>query len=150
MLRPLAKLVRDLTPKRRWVQFRLRTLFIFTGVICLFLGTWHVWKSVFRPYVEAEAGAIVMGQPVKVRGRFFRFFGPESSSYSIHTWSVRPTSEYLAKEISNRGDSVERNWLCVYEFECEILPYDSPGEWELGVAPEGCAAVRGDSKFVVR
>jgi hypothetical protein len=38
MLKPLAKLLSMLTPKRRWAQFSLGTMFVVVTVLCVWLG----------------------------------------------------------------------------------------------------------------
>jgi hypothetical protein len=38
MAKPLAKLVKRLTPKRRWAQFSLFTMFVVVTVLCVWLS----------------------------------------------------------------------------------------------------------------
>jgi hypothetical protein len=38
MAKPLAKLVSMLTPKRRWAQFSLATMFVAVTVLCVWLA----------------------------------------------------------------------------------------------------------------
>jgi hypothetical protein len=38
MAKPLAKMVALLTPKRRWIQFRLRTLFVLVAIAAVPCG----------------------------------------------------------------------------------------------------------------
>ncbi len=54
MLKPLAKLVALLMPKRTWFQFRLRTLFVLVLVAAVPCG-WLKWKMVRK---ERERRAV--------------------------------------------------------------------------------------------
>jgi hypothetical protein len=38
MVKPIAKLIRTLTPKRRWAQFSLATMFVVVTVLCVWLS----------------------------------------------------------------------------------------------------------------
>ena len=44
MATPLAKLVKLLTPKRRWAQFSLATMFVLVAVAAMPCG-WLAWKT---------------------------------------------------------------------------------------------------------
>jgi len=58
---------------RRWFQFRLKSLMAFVVVICIGLGGWHLLMT-YGQWVEAEPA--VVGQPIKIRGRFFHLGRP--------------------------------------------------------------------------
>ncbi len=57
MRQPLAKFVSHLTPKRRWFQFRLRTLFVLVGVLCVSFS-WLGWKLEQKRQERAAVASI--------------------------------------------------------------------------------------------
>jgi hypothetical protein len=59
---------------RRWYQFNLKSLMAVVVLICLGLGGGHL-LFVYGQYVEAEPA--VVGQPIKIRGKFFHFGGKD-------------------------------------------------------------------------
>jgi hypothetical protein len=105
---------------RRRFQFSLRTLLGLAAVVCLLLGGWHLLET-YGSYIEAEP--LRVGVPVKLRGRYVCFFGPnkvpitigyEKNSDEVYGWSAIVGSE--------------RSWLCLYNVECELEPVDEPCE----------------------
>jgi hypothetical protein len=55
MARPLAKLLSMLTPKRRWAQFSLATMFVVVTVLCVSLG----WLRMRWAHCNRQAAAIL-------------------------------------------------------------------------------------------
>jgi hypothetical protein len=125
----------------RWTQFSLRSLLGLVVVICLGLGGWHL-LFVYGQYVEAEPA--VVGQPVKIHGRFFRLFGgDEYGRYELEIRSGGLLDFY--------SDSLARSsgWGR-YDIETSLDPnyFDEPGEYALTLTPEGGTPISGN--FVVR
>ena len=129
-----------LTPCRRWFQFRLRSLLGLVFVICLGLGGWHL-LFVYGQYVEAEPA--VVGQPIKVHGRFF---GRDERYYLAASPVDEPTFSGRCFGIGWYGEAESVGWW-MYEFEGNLSPLDS-GEYTLSLTPEGGSPILG--RFVVR
>jgi hypothetical protein len=86
------------TNRRRWFQFRLKTLMAFVVMICLGLGGWHLLMT-YGQYVEVE-GPVVVWEPIKVHGRFYHFGREEKgvryeleakwrTSVGEHVWTTK-------------------------------------------------------------
>jgi len=124
----------------RRFQFRLKSLMAAVVLICLGLGGWHLlWTK--GQYVEAEP--VVVGQPIKIRGRFFHFCAGEDSGK--HDFSVECDS-------SGRGmrgaTSADNSGWGRYDFEIDLPSVDVPCEFTITLTPKGHSPIRGS--FVVR
>lgn len=102
----------------RRFQFSLRTLLGLAAAVCLVLGGWHLFDT-YGNYIEIDR--IRVGEPITVRGRYVRFFGPDKLEIFLG-WGG---SDY---ELYGWPRDVERSWLCLYSFECELDPVYEPGD----------------------
>jgi len=114
-------------------------------LICLGLGGWHLLLK-HGQFVEAEPA--VVGQPIKIHGRFFRIFGGDDSGrYYLAAAPVDdPTFSGRCIGIGWYGEA-EHVGCWMYEFEGNLSPLDS-GEFKMRLAPEGGSPILGS--FVVR
>jgi len=127
---------------RRWYQFSLKSLMAAVVVICLGLGGWHLlWTK--GQYVEAEPA--VVGQPIKIRGRFFRFLelDPEDCWYALN--AIHKTKSGISSTTKYGHAPHIGYWT--FEIEHEYIP-DCAGEVTLRLTPSGGSPIRGS--FVVR
>lgn len=128
--------------QRRWFQFSLKTLMAAVVLICLGLGGWHLFWT-YGQWIEAEPA--VVGQPIKIRGRFFHF----GRANEVGGW--RYELDVFPSDCGNWGRKLgfaqSVGW-CLYEIEAKYVPFRSPGEITMTLTPEGGSAIRGS--FVVR
>jgi hypothetical protein len=58
----------ELKPRRRWLRFSLRTLFLLLTACCIWIG-WNVHqvreRATMRQYILAQGGTISSGPPIK-------------------------------------------------------------------------------------
>ncbi len=107
------------------------------AVICLGLGGLHLLLK-YGQFVEAEPA--VVGQPINVRGRFFRLFAEDDKRYyTIDT--DRP--EFHMRTYCVAGNSWW--WLAI---AVELDGRNNPGEYTLTLTPEGGSTIRGANFFV--
>jgi len=103
------------------------------AVICLGLGGWNF---LFRQYVEADPA--VVGQPIKIRGRFFHFFaGKDSGLYVLDAGDDRWEFGYANRIGWGRHD-----------VETVLPSLDGPGEFTVTLRPMSGSPIRGN--IVVR
>jgi hypothetical protein len=126
-----------LIPRRRWFQFSLRSLLGLVVVICLTLGGWHLLMT-YGQWVEAEPA--VVGQPIKIHGRFFHFFaGEHSGRYELliaRRWNSTMRSwgfETTARQLSW--------WRYDVEYTLDLV--DKPTDFSLTLVPNGGSPIRG-------
>lgn len=117
--------------QRRWFQFRLRTLLAAVVALCFALGSWQLYWTYFGPYVEAEPTAV--GRPIKVRGRFFDFRGPDSTVYSVYVSKLQPDGRRVVYQ--SAGGRVSRRGLWAYDVEVELAPIRLAGEFQIELLP---------------
>jgi len=117
----------------RWrrFQFRLRTLLVLIVVICIALGSWHLYWNYFGPYIEAESATV--GQPIKIRGRFFDFRGPLSAVYVVKISQPMADGRPLIYQ-SGSGRTVRSGWWA-YDVEIELHPVRQAGRYDLELLP---------------
>jgi hypothetical protein len=120
----------------RWLQFRLSSLLAFVFFVCIALGGLHLLIA-YGQYVEA--GPAVVGEPIKVRGRFFVFLpGELNGSYEFnvpgglfgldgHFWT--------GAKYSGWGR---------YEIDMQLTPSWKPGEYALRISPDGSRPIVGN------
>jgi hypothetical protein len=126
---------------RRWYQFNLKSLMAIVVVICLGLGGWHLLFT-YGQYVEAEPA--VVGQPIKIRGRFFHFGGEATRKYNLDVFECCSNSQngHLVRGTAHQIG------LGRYELEFEMDPVNEPTEFTLELRPKGGSPISGN--FVVR
>jgi hypothetical protein len=117
--------------RRRWFQFRLRTLFAFMVLLCLILGTWSLYSTYFGPYIEADSA--VASQPITVRGRFVDFLGDESTVYVVKI--TKPMADGRPLICQSKGGFAQRHGLWTYDFEAKLGPVEKSGSYTLEVLP---------------
>jgi hypothetical protein len=123
----------------------LKSLMAAVVVICLGLGGWHL---LWTKGQCVEPGPAVVGQPIKIHGRFVRIFaGDESGRYYL---SVSPIDEPgfggRCFGLGWYGEAEYVGWW-MYEFEGNLSPLDV-GEFTMTLTPEGGSPIRGS--IVVR
>jgi hypothetical protein len=125
---------------RRWYQFNLKSLMAIVAMICLGLGGWHLLLKYGR-YVEAEPALV--GQPIKIHGRFLHFFaGADSGQYELIVRSKK--SSFRQSGIADRS-----GWgRYAIEAEYESRFVDRPEEFTVTLTPKGGTPILGS--FVVR
>jgi hypothetical protein len=129
--------------RRRWFQFSLRSLMAAVVVNCLGLGGWHLLLK-YGQYVEAEPA--VVGQPIKIRGRFLDFGGqPSDPDDGRYTLTVYPNFDSGQSMVAYRKAKYVGCW--VYETEDEFVSED-PGDFKLTLKRSRHSPIRGS--FVVR
>lgn len=117
--------------QRRWFQFRLRTLLALVVLVCLVLGGWQLYWTYFGPYVQAEP--VKVGQPIKVRGRFFDFRGADSTVFTVKLSKPRADGRPVIYQ-SGGGRTLRRGWW-VYDVEIELAPLRKPGDYDVELHP---------------
>ncbi|HEV7221876.1 MAG TPA: hypothetical protein VGN42_04195 [Pirellulales bacterium] len=115
----------------RRFQFRLRTLLVLIVVICIALGSWHLYWNYFGPYIEAESATV--GQPIKIRGRFFDFRGPLSTVYVVNISQPMADGRPLIYQ-SGGGRTVRSGWWA-YDVEIELHPVRKAGRYDIELLP---------------
>jgi hypothetical protein len=136
MVKPFATLV----PKRSWSQFSLRALLGTTAFICILLGGWHLLHTYGN---RIEVNDVSVGEPIKVKVRYCRVFGPPVCRIQVSVSDWDYDSPHLHYGGSSE-DNKKRSWLCFYTHECEFEPVRRPCELsvelsELIPAPPGSA-----------
>lgn len=117
--------------QRRWFQFRLRTLLGLVVLVCLVLGGWQLYWTYFGPFVQAEPAAV--GQPIKIRGRFFDFRGLKSTVYTVKISKPMADGRPVICQ-SGSGFATRRGWW-VYDVEIELAPLRKPGKYDVELHP---------------
>ncbi len=90
--------------RRRWMQFRLRTLLGFLVFLCIGLGYWSLYWTFFGPF--AKAAPVVAGKPILIEGRFLEFLGSKSTAFSVRI--TRPMKYGRQLICQNGGGQVRR------------------------------------------
>jgi len=128
----------------RRFQFSLKSLMAAVAVICLGLGGWHL---LFRQYVEADPA--VVGQPIKIHGRFVRFSEEDEDA----GWNGR--YDLFFDEVLDSGSHswvvtgiAEQSFGCRYDVEIEVDPVHEPTEFTLELMQFTGQSIYG--KLVVR
>jgi hypothetical protein len=127
------------TARRRWSQYSLRSLMAMVAVICLGLGGWHLLLK-YGQYVEAEPA--VVGQPIKIRGRFFHVGGANDAGNWRYKLTVYPTFASGPSMVAY-GNTKYVGW---WSYEIDDPQFDaegSPGEFTMTLTPEGGSPIRG-------
>ncbi len=118
--------------KRRWTQFRLRTLLILVVLLCLGLGGWQIYWTHFANYVVADP--VHVGEPIHVRGQFVDWNG-RATVYVVQA-SLPSRRAKLGRIIHQSGGGrAERSGRWTFRFELEMSPLRAPGEYELELRP---------------
>jgi hypothetical protein len=115
----------------------------FVVVICLGLGGWHLLMKYGR-YVEVEGPAVV-GQPIKVHGRFFGWEDRVYRGTSGYQFHVEPA--LTGREFHEFGQA-KRLRGCWYSMERTLEPVDVPSEILVTLIPDNGHRLR--CKVVVR
>jgi len=111
------------------------------AVICLGLGGWHLLMK-YGQYVEAEPA--VVGQPIKIHGRFFHFFAGEDSG----CFEVRIDRKNGSREGVQVNSVETQSVWCRYDVEIELAPVDEPTEFTMWLGPFSGDLIQG--QFTVR
>jgi hypothetical protein len=107
-------------------QFSLKTLLWLMAVVAAFLGGMHL-VEMYGQQLDVTAA---VGQPIKVKARYVRLFGPKTCIVTVMLLgATRDARLGLSRE-----EWVERSWLCSYAMECEFEPVKEPRQliFELG------------------
>jgi hypothetical protein len=125
--------------RRRWFQFRLRSLMAFVVVICLGLGGWDLLMT-YGQYVEAEPA--VVGQPIKVHGRFFHLFGRDRPG---HYWfEVLKDGRFAGYRQRAYASHVGfGRFDFVTEIDTQNVLTHKVGEYTLRLTPRGRSPIHG-------
>jgi len=127
----------------RRFQFRLKSLMAAVVVICLGLGGWQLLMT-FGQYVEAEPA--VVGQPIKIHGRFF-YFGEKKTEYGHPYDLVLKRSSVSGNGEYGKACGWRSGWRR-YDLQMKLSPVDEPGEYMLTLTPYACRPIHG--KLIVR
>lgn len=117
--------------RRRWFQFRLRTLLGFSVLLCIVLGAWSLYWTYFGPVVKAAP--VIAGKPILVEGRFLDFLGSDSTVFVVQ--ATRPMKDGRPLVCQSGGGRVTRSGLWSYDFQVELAPIREPGEYDLELRP---------------
>jgi hypothetical protein len=113
------------------------------AVICLGLGGWHLFLR-HGQYIEAEPA--VVGQPIKIHGRFFHFGRCDSDFCVIHVFRQGAESDLMNFQARIKNGGFGR-----YDVEFVMdwvgVRFD-PGSFGLKLMPDGHPPIHG--KFTVR
>jgi len=122
-------------------QFSLRSLLGLVILICLGLGGWNLLMT-YGQYVEAEP--TVVGQPIKIRGRFFHFFAGDDSGWYVLEIRSGGLLDFYSDSLADYS-----GWGR-YANETLLDPnyFDEPGEYTMTMTPEGGSPIHGT--FIVR
>jgi hypothetical protein len=121
--------------RRRWFQFRLRTLLGFLVLLCILLGAWSLYWTYFGPIVKAAP--VIAGKPILVEGRFLDFLGPDSTVFIVQV--TRPMKDGRPLICQSGSGRVARSGLWSYDFEVELAPIREPGDYDLVLRPSTSA-----------
>lgn len=120
----------------RRFQFSLNTLIVATAFASVCLGGWHIYRAHFAEFIKAETS--VVGQPIRLSGRFSLKGAPDSTRFHI---GVTPAGAKTIKESIKYH--TERGRFGSYQFT-EPATYlnqsrwTEPGEFDLYVLlPDG-------------
>jgi hypothetical protein len=127
--------------RRRWFQYSLKSLMAAVVLICLGLGGWHLLFK-YGQYVEAESA--VVGQPIKIRGRFFHFFASEDDRGYYHFEALIQDGSGAC--LVKSGYGIDVGWW-QFKFETDFK-LKRPGEYALTLTPKGGTPILG--RFEVR
>lgn len=121
--------------RRRWFQFRLRTLLGFLVLLCIMLGGWSLYWTFFGPVVKAAPA--VAGSPILVEGRFLDFLGSDSTVFIVQV--TRPMKDGRPLICQSGSGRATRSGLWSYDFEAELGPIREPGDYDLVLRPSTSA-----------
>ena len=119
--------------KRRWLQFRLRTLLILVILLCLGLGGWQIYATHFASYIVAEP--VRVGEPIRVRGRLLDFRGASTTAFVVYATqphSRAPHGYVICQSGSGRLKKAGR-WTS--EFEIDLRNNLKAGAYRLQFHP---------------
>ena len=109
-------------------QFSLKALLCLMLAVCLSLGGWKLFKS-YGQYIEAVP--IKAGEPIVVKGRLIRFFGPKQCHYCLDFWGKPAEFDGIACLHTCYGFA-ERSGPFTYAINAEYsIPHVQPGEYRL-------------------
>lgn len=131
--------------KRRWLQFRLRSLLVLVVLLCLGLGGWQIYWTHFANYVIA--GPVRVGEPIKVRGQFVDWSGTTTSFCVVDATQPHRAAQsgrIIAQEGPGRPQKTGR-WT--FQVEMELGPLRKAGNYRLELKTQGRPTVYG--KLVV-
>jgi hypothetical protein len=119
---------------------------VFVVVICLGLGGWHLLMT-YGQWIEAEPA--VVGQRIKIRGRYFHFFYAPENRRGWVKFEVLQDGKWAGYRRLEYGHDIEWGQ---FEFETEIKPPSlittKPGNYTMTLTPHGGRPIHG--KLVVR
>lgn len=119
--------------KRRWLQFRLRTLLIVVVLLCLGLGGWQIYWTHFANYVVADP--VRVGEPIRVRGQLVDFRGVNTTAFAVDA-ALPSKQATLGWVIYQSGAGrLEKTGRWTSRFELVLPPVTRPGEYRLQFHP---------------
>jgi hypothetical protein len=109
----------------------LRGLLGLAALVCLLLGGRHLLNT-YGNYIEA--GDLALGEPIRVKGRMIRVFGPQRRQIQVAARNIGTPGQRQMGDTEGSSDMVwaDRSWLCCYEFDCELDAMYIPGQWIIG------------------
>lgn len=116
----------------RRFQFRLRTLLGLLMMVCIVLGAWHLYSVKFGPRVE-PVGLAEVGKPFAVRGRFVDFLGFDTEVFVVNVSRLNAKSQRVIHQ--STGNRATRHGLWNYDFEVELGPVATAGDYDIELWP---------------
>ena len=121
----------------RHPQFSLKQLLFALTLGCVALGTWSLYSS--ARYVTADH--VVVGQPIRVRGRFLDLHGVEWETCYLRI--ERQNGAISGECVQSRGIQVRRTWPGIYHVDADLPPIKKPGKYRLVIWPMTKAVMAG-------